>query len=238
MHLYGLRQIMELQINTTTMKHLIFLFLFASCTSCDLIPAIAPDDFYYHPPAPEPIIVDTCDEYITITQPPFVTLATNLDVAAFPVTFIHKNQPIDLAAFLATFGTDVHVYLSGQNIAATVSGTNNHTVFNSSAGRVFAIDGNGTKTAMVAYKQSLNFHGAVTPDQYYDELTAKPSARYIGSFNTAFSCEEWEQVIQFLADNCIDGTSKIFDARFIQCWPDIDPELKQYLVDADWTVKE
>lgn len=213
------------------MKHLLYLFLALTIASCELIEAVAPVDWSYTPPAPEPIDSllppDTCESYQSITTPAFITGVLQFDVVPTTVTWYMGNNPIDLS----TIFPDFDLYWSGHNLALIVTGTNNHTQYQA---KIWTRDGSGAKNYLSFSRQQFNFLGALTYAEQFILIQTHVSARRFGFYNSGLDCAQAESLIQILQDNCVDGSGKIMDLRFAPCV--INADLMGYLVDSDWTI--
>lgn len=228
MYLYQVQNRIYMQ-----MKLLSILLCLSIATSCseetlEYIPAVVlarelglthadpPIDFAYHPVS-DSLSMDTCTNLEVPTGIPFVCFATNKDVVADSVTWIYNHEPIDLESFLLQYGTAVRLYISGINKAGVLDGTSNHQQFQA---RIFCVDGNGTRTALVFSSRTLVFQGALTFDQFMSELTLHPNYKLLGFWNTAFTCDEVAQIFEFVLADCKSGEGVTLDLRFLSCLPD------------------
>lgn len=218
------------------MKHLLYLFLALTIASCELIEAVAPVDWSYTPPAPEPIDSllppDTCSEYFQFNDP-FITGVLQFDIIPDTIIWYYRNDPID---FNIAFPTHT-LYISGHNVSLIVFGTNVYTQWQAN---IWAHDGSGAKNYLSfgreVYddRQQFNFLGALTYNQMLELMPQILSARRFGFYNSGLTCEQAESLIQILADNCVDGEGKIMDLRHAPCVP--NSNIMLYLTNANWQI--
>lgn len=209
------------------MKHIFYLIAIAlTMASCELIEAVAPVDWSYHPPAPV-LPPDTCDELHSYSDP-FIMFTTNKDVPGIPVQWLWNGGTAgwsvipDIEDFLLTYGDSVDVYLSGINKCIVLIGYDNASYF---SGRLFCVAGNGVKTNFGAYKRGMVPRGAMKFFEYWDHLQSKKSTRRFDMCNTGYTCDEITQVFQWWLDNCIDGTGVTFRVNCLPC--DLTPLIEQ-----------
>lgn len=214
----------------------ISLSMFITCmfTSCDMtgpyIPIIPIDTDTTVTPidtiGTDSFVVDTCTEYIDINTPSFVCFFVNLDLPLIDTTYIYNGLPIDPAAFFTS------LYYSGQNIGGIIDGSNNAINLN---GKIWVRDGSGAKHYLAFWSRGLYFRGALTIDEYFDELITHPSARLLNFRNTGYSCDEITQILDFVLQDCKSGQGTI-DLRGIGCM--IDQAIIDELILRGWIVWE
>jgi hypothetical protein len=183
--------------------------LMSSLSSCGLA-NINPDWVHVVDP-PEPI--ENCEAYEPITTPVFSSFFINLDVAQSNPVFYKNGQPIN--NFYQS------IYYSGQNIGGISSG-----FYGSNQIYVaYGPNGTGTKHYLQFTKQGMNFRGALTFDQYWNELQSHRSAQFIRFSNTGYTCAQIEQVLNFFIYECYQ-TPDIIDLRPVSVGSCVfDPEL-------------
>jgi hypothetical protein len=208
----------------TILSILIFAFLVLTIilfTGCDQIMAELPKDFpvintdtIEENPVDtisEPIVVDTCEAFEQITTPVYSSWFINMDVPLVDTVFYYNNQPVNISTFFDK------IYYSGQNIGG-------FSLVNYGSNKVYVRDG-GAKHYLQFTSQGLNFRGALTFDQYWDELQTHKSAQLLKFQNTGYSCEQILQVLNFFLEGCYE-TPDIIDLRPVSVGSCVfDPEL-------------
>jgi hypothetical protein len=163
------------------MRYTLFLLLFCGCS---LVAPINPD---WVKPIDPPLPLE-CETYEPVTTPVFSSFHINLDVAQTNPVFYLNGQPIN--NFYET------IYQSGQNIGGISSA-------NYGSNRIYCIDG-GAKHYLQFISQGMNFRGALTFDQYWNELQTHRSAQFIRFTNTGYTCEQIIQVLNFFLEGCFE----------------------------------
>lgn len=174
------------------------ILLMSSLSSCDLVAPINPDWVHIdHPEDPLPL---ECEAYEEITTPVFSSFFINLDVPITNPVFYLNGQPIN--NFYSS------IYYSGQNIGGISPanyGSNKIYV-------TYGANGTGTKHFVQFISQGLNFRGALTFDQYWNELQTHRSAQFLRFSNTGYSCDQIRQVLEFFIYECYQ-TPNVIDLR-------------------------
>lgn len=176
------------------MKPIIILFSVLFLASCELLAPISPD-WVPTDPVTNPIN-DTCEMYEAVTTPVFSSFHINLDVAQPDPVFYFNGQPIN--NFYTT------IYQSGQNIGGISPS-------NYGSNKIYVYDG-GAKHYLQFISQGLNFRGALTFDQYWQELQSHRSAQFIRFSNTGYTCDQIIQVLNFFLEECYE-TPDFIDLR-------------------------
>lgn len=187
---------------TTTKWVLIYVIAAAAIawiSSCELIPAIAPDDWVYHPPKPDTvqadtipvdtipidtvdppdsITVDTCIDPIEIVDPAFVTLYVEFDILETDILWqggqVESNNLADVIE--AVTPNPYTIYNIGKSWAVIIDSTNDN---QSLYLKVFA-KSNGAKVYMGSIMQGFIFAGALTAPEY---LAAAIKYQSVDRFN-------------------------------------------------------
>ena len=171
---------------------------------------------------------DTCEQYHQITQPEFLCFFVNLDLPLTDSTIYYNNSVINPEIFFD------ELHFSGINIGGIIDGTNFTSDYNA---KVWVRDGSGAKHFLAFYTQGIYFRGALTFDETMEVLQARPSARFINFSNTGFTCDQINQVIDFLLQDCKEGIPgvSIVDLRPVDptC---VEPDEISELEARNWTV--
>jgi hypothetical protein len=204
------------------MRTLIFLSAFIATlgfNSCDLIEAIAPDDWPIDTMPIDTIPIE-CEQYIEQIEPKFYCWFLNLDAPLIDTVYYFDNTPINPDTYFDT------VYYSGVNIA----GIKNTAAAAPGNNKIWVRSGTGAKHYLAFHLQGLNFRGALTFDQYWKELQSHPSVQLIRFSNTGYTCEQILQVLNFLLEDC-KATPDIVDLRPVSIGTCVIPqEIKDELI--------
>lgn len=181
--------------------------------------AIPPIDWPEDPVKPPVDSIVICDTLVNYNDP-FVTLYTEKHVGGDTVIWLWNlpNAQHDTIQDIETFllgiaGDNLNVYIDGIHKAIVIQGTDATTPF---LGLV-CLGADGTRSHFTAHKRGMTFLGALTFDEYMQELQNNPSGEYFTFCQTGFSCAEIEQVIDFLIDNCVDGTGVKWRINCVPC---------------------
>jgi len=172
------------------MKQILFILclftvytLSTTVTSCNLIPAIAPEDWVYNPPAP--VVVDTTDTDtiipvdtlpiivvdtpcvpVLVTEPKFVTLYIEFDILENIILWqggqVESNNLAEVVA--AVTSLPFTIYNEGKSWVVIIEGTNDNQAFYL---KIFARS-NGAKIYMGSIMQGFIFAGALTFPEYHE----------------------------------------------------------------------
>ncbi len=164
-------------------------------------------------------LFDTCDSYQEIVNTKFSTWATNLD-GIFPNTYTWVYKPsttvyliTDIDQFMLEHYGPTKIYYSGVNVAVIVNGLDNPSYIQNHS--LYLVDAFGTYNLVYFSKYNLTFNGTLTFEQFFNELILHSNFNRLGFWNTAFTHDEYLMLIDYIIDNCINGTGNIIDLRAI-----------------------
>lgn len=170
--------------------------------------AIPPIDWGYYPIQ----LQDTCDVLINYTQPLFLGFWTEKDSAPDSVTWYYDGEPINLYDFLGQFGVP-RIYYHGVSKGGTLTGTNNPGYLN----KIYCKSAAGIRTHLVFQSMTLQSRGAMSFGEFLLEIDLLKSFKRIGFQGTGYTCLQIEFIMQWIIDECIDGTGRIIDMRNCGC---------------------
>ncbi len=174
-------------------------------TSCDMIaPVFTDSDYVNHqntviPPDTLPLVDTSCQSYIPVPGEKFVCFWNNKDVFIEPIQWEYSGEPIDdMQSFLDNYG-ETHLYISGINKGGTIKTNAPASQFQA---RLGCIDGAGGHHRFAFANNSLIPNGCMTFDQYFAELTSKPNVELLAFYNTQWTCDQYNQIADFLLADC------------------------------------
>lgn len=229
------------------MKGILIAILTATLAACSLVPAIAPDDWAYHPVQPPPASPpDTCANYIPVLEPAFVSgymyleepIFTDIRLIVGPhAVTIPEGQfetfgPILdslLQLFHPEWSYDVAIK-DGSDPRFTsfiVKGTNDIGAFN----LAIQIRVNGYKAYFASEVQSFMFCGARTFEDCMSKAQSLPSMSRFNCINTAWDSLQYVDYALAILDSCKAGRDWA-DFRF-NPYP-MDSTILARFEDAGW----
>lgn len=209
------------------MKHIMLFILPLLIASCDMLTqAIEPDDFNYQPvdtiavpvdTISQPIIVDTCEEYIEITEPAFVNTTVEITDVVTTDVIVIAGQYSDTISLSSNIGTVVdsllELFLPAYEYHTTVKatdprifttiavGTNDHHQFLLKT----LLKYNGLKHFFGCNPQTFYFAGAMDVDQFCQAAIDYPSFNRINHRGTEFDSLEYERIDTTALGHCKAG---------------------------------
>lgn len=168
-----------------------------------------PIDWGYYPALP---LQDTCSTLINYTQPLFLGFFTEKDSAPDSVTWYYDGEPINLYDFLSQFGVP-RIYYHGVSKGGTLTGTNNPGYLN----KIYCKSSAGVKTHLVFQSMTLQSRGAMSFGELLLEIDLLRSFKRVGFQGSGYTCLQIEFLMQWIIDECIDGTGRIIDMRNSGC---------------------
>lgn len=180
--------------------------------SCEIVPAIAPDDWAWHPPTPpdttdtDTIVLppDTCTELIEITEPAFVTLYLLVDNEQDSILWEGGNvQSYDLGDVASAITTlPFEAYQTNQAGTIVIHGTNNASQFSL---KVFA-RADGAKWYFGYGSQAFIFP-ALTASEYKGYSVSLPSVDQFTFWGNDYTEAEATPVKRNILGDCKLGRS-------------------------------
>ncbi len=192
------------------MRYLIFLLF----CSCNFIPAIAPDDFVYHPP--QPIQQDTCVTPVEFTEPKFVTgyfvydeplFTDRLFIVGDQEAWIYPDNVDDLQdtllamlqAWKPQFQYQVFVNPSdSRQITLIAKGTNDRYEFMP----YIKIKFNGLTAGFGWHTQGFTFLKAVNAEQYGTLVSEFPSVDYFTFIGSDYDSTDYVSISYRILGDC------------------------------------
>jgi len=101
---------------------------------------------------------------------------------------------------------------------------------------LYIVDAFGTWYLIYFSPYSFVHSGTLTFEQFFNELIIHSNFKMLGFWNTAFTCAEYLMILDYIIDNCIDGTGNKIDLRHIPLTCPIDQERIDKLEAADFIV--
>jgi len=207
------------------MKNILTIITLIGLIGCDLIPAVAPDDFvpWHSNPIQQDTIPtdsivippDTCTEFIEITTPAFVTLYMKFDTPQDSVLWegggIQSYSLAEIVAHISSLSAQVDTAPIGGSVL--LKGTNNHTQYQL---KIFAkVD--GAKWYMGTATQALILPGS-NAAYYKDMMQQYPSYDQFSFFGSDITCEEGIGLCREVLKDCHKGRWYA-DLYFLPCQP-------------------